>query len=439
MSRWREYRPTFSISRAARPRTAWLSSCTWSKGAERRLIAAVTTNADGRTDAPLISGDQSRDRHLRALIPRRRLLSPARRDPDRSALPGRHRDPHRRRELGRQLSRPASALSLRVQHLSRLMTPIEQASEVIRWCRQLAKLSDDRSVTTRTFLSAPMREVHTRARSLDGAHRHDRARRRRRKHPWHISPGALSDARRGCAAPLHRLPSRHCAECRGVRRRARRRSRQSRSSRCWTRSGFPLRSKSSGSRTRKACASACRSSAAARWRAHSIDALLDRTDGSRANPARRDSRLRPRSEPHPRCARAGQRDRLSRVPHRAGAGARQPQPSARRRRHDLRAEPRRCHVHRYGRARGHDADEDAQGCARLRRRSGSPKSSGEALTTPGWSRPSVESSVEPGAGNVVPERCVASLDVRHPADSMRKTAIGRLSRAAEEIASPTAV
>ena len=27
------------------------------KGAERRLLAAVTTNADGRTDAPLVSGD----------------------------------------------------------------------------------------------------------------------------------------------------------------------------------------------------------------------------------------------------------------------------------------------------------------------------------------------------------------------------------------------
>ena len=27
------------------------------KGAERRLMAAVTTNADGRTDAPLVSGD----------------------------------------------------------------------------------------------------------------------------------------------------------------------------------------------------------------------------------------------------------------------------------------------------------------------------------------------------------------------------------------------
>ncbi len=41
------------------------------------------------------------------------------------------------------------------------MTSTEQAREVIRWCRQLAKLSEDRAVTTRTFLSRPMRDVHT--------------------------------------------------------------------------------------------------------------------------------------------------------------------------------------------------------------------------------------------------------------------------------------
>jgi allantoate deiminase len=41
------------------------------------------------------------------------------------------------------------------------MTPLEQAREVIRWCRQLAKLSDDRNAITRTFLSKPMRDVHT--------------------------------------------------------------------------------------------------------------------------------------------------------------------------------------------------------------------------------------------------------------------------------------
>ena len=41
------------------------------------------------------------------------------------------------------------------------MTPIEQGREVIRWCRQLAKLSEDRHAITRTFLSKAMRDVHT--------------------------------------------------------------------------------------------------------------------------------------------------------------------------------------------------------------------------------------------------------------------------------------
>ena len=41
------------------------------------------------------------------------------------------------------------------------MTSTQQAREVIRWCRQLATLSEDRNVTTRTCFSKPMREVHT--------------------------------------------------------------------------------------------------------------------------------------------------------------------------------------------------------------------------------------------------------------------------------------
>ena len=41
------------------------------------------------------------------------------------------------------------------------MTSLEQAREVIRWCRQLAKLSEDPDNITRTFLSKPMRDVHT--------------------------------------------------------------------------------------------------------------------------------------------------------------------------------------------------------------------------------------------------------------------------------------
>lgn len=41
------------------------------------------------------------------------------------------------------------------------MTLSVQAAEVIRWCRQLAKLSEDPTSTTRPFLSRPMRDVHT--------------------------------------------------------------------------------------------------------------------------------------------------------------------------------------------------------------------------------------------------------------------------------------
>src|SRR5688572_33389414 len=41
------------------------------------------------------------------------------------------------------------------------ISAIDQAREVIRWCRQLAKLSEDRNAITRTCLSKPMRDVHT--------------------------------------------------------------------------------------------------------------------------------------------------------------------------------------------------------------------------------------------------------------------------------------
>jgi allantoate deiminase len=41
------------------------------------------------------------------------------------------------------------------------MTSTQQAGEVIRWCRRLAKLSEDPNAITRTFLSRPMRDVHT--------------------------------------------------------------------------------------------------------------------------------------------------------------------------------------------------------------------------------------------------------------------------------------
>lgn len=58
----------------------------------------------------------------------------------------------------------------------------------------------------------------------------------------------------------------------------------------------------------------------------------------------------------------------------------------------------------------------------------------EALTTSGLVATVGKITVEPGAGNVVPGRAVVSLDVRHPADRMREAAVERLAKAAEEIA-----
>ena len=58
----------------------------------------------------------------------------------------------------------------------------------------------------------------------------------------------------------------------------------------------------------------------------------------------------------------------------------------------------------------------------------------EALTTPGLVATVGRLAIEPGAGNVVPGRAVASLDVRHPLDRVREAAVQKLSAAAEEIA-----
>ncbi len=58
----------------------------------------------------------------------------------------------------------------------------------------------------------------------------------------------------------------------------------------------------------------------------------------------------------------------------------------------------------------------------------------EALSTPGLVATVGQVHVEPGAGNVVPARCVVTLDVRHADDSLRGTAAARLLRLAEDIA-----
>jgi allantoate deiminase len=58
----------------------------------------------------------------------------------------------------------------------------------------------------------------------------------------------------------------------------------------------------------------------------------------------------------------------------------------------------------------------------------------EALTTSGLVATVGKIAVEPGAGNVVPGRATVSLDVRHPDDRMRQTAVERLLKAADDVA-----
>ena len=120
-------------------------------------------------------------------------------------------------------------------------------------------------------------------------------------------------------APRHRARRRQVRRHAGRDRRDRMRARAARAVPCACRS----RSRSSASATRRACASARRCSAAARWRARSISALLDKADadGTTMRDALREFGLDP-ARIAERRAQARRRARLRRIAHRAGPGAR---------------------------------------------------------------------------------------------------------------------
>ena len=61
---------------AAPPRASRSNFFALERGRRATLIARATTNADGRTDAPLISRDGGARRQLRARLPCRRLFPP---------------------------------------------------------------------------------------------------------------------------------------------------------------------------------------------------------------------------------------------------------------------------------------------------------------------------------------------------------------------------
>ena len=84
-------------------------------------------------------------------------------------------------EPGPQLSRAAAALAVRLQHVSGIVMDESCATKSIERCRQLAEYTEEPGFTTRTFLvRADARGSRGSAR-LDGAGRHERASRCRRK------------------------------------------------------------------------------------------------------------------------------------------------------------------------------------------------------------------------------------------------------------------
>ena len=117
-------------------------------------------------------------------------------------------------------------------------------------------------------------------------------------------------------------------------------------------------------------------------------ALLDRRDahGRSVADAIRDYGL----DPVEHCAgrRRRERDRLPRIPHRAGPGTRRPRNPARDRRRHRRAEPRHDDVHRIGESRRDHADARAPGCAGGCRRMDRPGRSAWPGDTRVWSPPS---------------------------------------------------
>ena len=329
-----------------------------------------------------------RDRRLRADVPRRRLLPRHRPDAAGAAVP-------RRRssirvgiaDRRRQLSRAAAALAVRLQHLPGLLgcrlpqrSMTTRAREVDPPLPGAGRLLRGGRRHTRTFLSPPMRDVHAAVARLDDGRRHGR----RASMPPATS--AASTRRRGGrrAAAVHRLASRHGA-------------------------ATPARSTASSASCSASRWSSCSTAAACRSRIEVVG--FSEEEGVRfgvpfigsralAGHVRRRAARRASTPPAHRSRDAisrfgldpgaiatardhGARARLSRVPHRAGPGARSPRPAARRRRRHRRPEPRRRDVHRHRQPRRHDAD---GGAARRAGRCGGVdrwRSSAEAQATPG--------------------------------------------------------
>ena len=251
---------------------------------------------------------------------------------------------------------------------------------------------------------------------VDGTRRHDGARRCHRQHSRRVPTavcrhGACCRRRRGffIGSHLDTVPNAGAFDgVLGV-------VLASRWSSCSERSGFHLRSRSSDFPTRKACASACRSSAAARWPAPSTPRCSIALDaaGRSLRDAIRHFGLDPNRIPDAQAP----ANALGYLEFHIEQGPVLENLDLPLAVVDVISGQSRAELTFTGVA-GHAGTtpmkmrKDALACApqwiaEVER---------EALTTSGLVATVGRIAVEPGAGNVVPGRAVVSLDVRHPAD-----------------------
>ena len=413
---WRDSPPTCSTPRRGQPAAGIVSSSSASPKTGATSCAAAITNADGRTDAPLLSGDRLARRHLRARLSRRPTTSaesarrwPIRRFSTTSSSASASSD------AAGQLPRAAAALAVRLQHLPGIVMPAARRSS--SGAARSRRAPKSPAATTRTFLSPPMRDVHQRLPAVDGSGRHD----------GHAStPPATCAAcippprrrRRGCSSARISTP----CPSRRVRRRPRRGAGdRARGALGGRRLPFAIEvvgfSEEEGVRFGVPFIGS-------RALAGTLDAdLLARRDAAGITVRARDPRLRtgpaqladgPAGRRHASAisSSTSSRDRCS-IPR-----------SAARRRGASPARAASLYLSRPGQSCRHDADAPRRD-ALAGAASGSAGREARAAPRPDWSPRWDASQSQPGAANVVPGTCRASLDVRHADDAVRARRLPR--------------
>ncbi|RPI57539.1 MAG: allantoate amidohydrolase [Acidobacteria bacterium] len=311
------------------------------------------------------------------------------------------------------------------------MTSIEQAREVIRWCRQLAKLSEDRNATTRRFLSKPMRDVHTAlaawmARSgmtvrVDAMGNIRGVLPRRREDTKDAPPrfyiGSHLDTVPNAGAfdgVLGVVMAVALVEILGEKR-------------------FPFAIEVVGFSDEEGVRFGAPFLGSRALAGTFDNVLLDRADqsGRTLRDAIRNFGLEPDRIPDAKAA----SNALGYLEFHIEQGPVLENLNLPLAVVDVISGQSRAEL-AFGGSAAHAGTtpmklrRDALACAAA----WITEVEREALTTPGLVATVGRIDVEPGAGNVVPGRAVVSLDVRHPADPTRQAAVERLTRAAEEIA-----